>query len=185
MSDKDLIWTTKEIKTLLHTRVFDVQQQTEVSPAGISGEFFALSAPDWVVIVPVYKECFVMVRQWRHGVDRITTELPGGVCEPGEDPLVTAHRELLEETGFDARKMTCLGTCSSNPALFKNHFRVYLAEDLTPTGEQHLDTDELLNYELIPIADIVRDFGTGEYTHAYTGTALFFYLRHVMGDRDI
>ncbi len=178
MKDKDLIWKTTEIIPLLHTRVFDVQQQTEISSTGITGDYVALTAPEWVVTVPVYKDCFVMVRQWRHGEDRITVELPGGVCEPGEDPASTAHRELLEETGFNARKITLLGTCSSNPALFKNHFRVYLAEDLISTGKQHLDPDELLNYELIPINDVIRNFGTGEYTHAFSGTALFFYLRH-------
>lgn len=178
MNDKELTWTTTETKALLHTRVFDVVEQKEISGTGIEGNFFAISAPEWVVIIPVYQGNFVMVRQWRHAEDRITVELPGGVIEEGEDPEVCAGRELLEETGFKAGKLTKLGTCSSNPALFKNHFHAFLAEDLIPTGEQHLDRDELLNYKLIPIEEVIENFGSGEYTHAFTGTAIMMYMRH-------
>ena len=179
MKDKQLTWTTTKVTPLLHTPVFDVQGQEEVSGTGLTGNYVAVTAPEWVVIVPVYQGNFVMVRQWRHGEDRITVEMPGGVCNKDEDPAVTAKRELLEETGFEAKKLTYLGTCSSNPALFKNHFRAYLAEDLVPTGEQHLDDDELLNYELVPIPEAIKNFGSGDYTHAFTGTAMFFYLRHI------
>ena len=179
MKDKDLIWTTTKTEQLLHTRVFDVVSQTEVSATGLTGEYVAVQAPEWVVIVPVYQGNFVMVKQWRHGEDKLTIEMPGGVCNEGEDPAVTASRELLEETGFKAGKITYMGTCSSNPALFKNHFQAYLAEELEPTGTQHLDDDELLNYELIPIPEAIAKFGSGEYSHAFTGTAMFFYLRHI------
>ena len=177
MKDRELIWKTLKEELLVSTRVFDVVQQTEVTENGLQGDYMAIKAPDWVVIVPVYQGNFVMVRQWRHGEDKLTTELPGGVVNEGEDPQVCAERELLEETGFQAGKMTYLGRCSSNPALFKNHFNVYLAEELTPTGQQHLDADELLDYYLVPVEDAVRDFASGEYTHAYTGTAMMLYFR--------
>ncbi len=179
MKDQELKWTTTQTKELLKTPVFDVVQQSEQSGTGLSGEYVAVKAPDWVVVVPVYQDCFVLVRQWRHGEDRLTTEFPGGVVDPGEDPAETAARELLEETGFQAGKLTDLGRCSANPALFKNHFNCFLAEELKPTGEQHLDADELLNYQLVPIKEVVAAFGTGEYTHAYMGTALAFYFRHL------
>ncbi len=178
MNDKELIWKTAERKLLLHTPVFDVAQQTETAANGLTGNYVAVEAPDWVVIVPVYRGFFVMVRQWRHGEENLTTEFPGGVIEQGEAPEVTAARELQEETGFIAGKLTCLGRCSSNPALFKNHFYCFLAEDLTPTGEQHLDQDELLHYYLIPVREVIDSFGNAQFSHAFMGTALAFYLRH-------
>ena len=178
MKEKDLIWRTTETKKLLHTPVFDVVQQTEISSTGMTCDYVAVVPPDWVVIVAVHDGCFVMVKQWRHGEDNLTTEFPGGVVNPGEDPAETARRELLEETGFIAGKLTCLGRCSPNPALFKNHFDCFLAEELTPTGVQHLDSDELLNYELIPIREVIDSFGSREFSHAFMGTALAFYLRH-------
>ena len=179
MDDRSLRWKTLRKKKILHTAVFDVHAQHERSEGGIEGDYVAMTAPEWVVIVPVYEEKFVMVRQWRHGEDRITVEFPGGVADGGEDPSETARRELLEETGFRAGRVTELGVCSPNPALFKNHFHVFLAEDLVPTGSQHLDDDEVLNWMLMPRERVVSSFGSGEFTHAFTGTALAFYLRHI------
>lgn len=179
MTDRDLKWTVKETRPLLHTPVFDVVAQEEVSGTGLQGEYVAVHAPDWVVVIPVYKEQFVMVRQWRHGEQNMTWEFPGGVVNPDEDPSVTAERELLEETGFRAGKLTHLGRCSSNPALFSNHFDVFLAEDLEPTGEQHLDADELVNYTLMAKSRVIESFGSGEFSHPYMGTAFAFYARHL------
>ena len=175
--DEGLRWETRSVRPLLHTPVYDVLEQEEVSATGIRGSYVAIQAPDWVMTVPVYRGCFVMVRQWRHSADRLTTEFPGGVVDPGEDPAVTAARELEEETGFHVGKLTHLGTVNPNPALFKNRFHCYLAEELTPTGAQHLDEDELLRYQLIPIDQVIASYGSPEYSHGLMGTALAFYLR--------
>ncbi|MBQ1685766.1 MAG: NUDIX hydrolase [Clostridia bacterium] len=179
MNDEELKWKTEQSSLLLHTPVFDVWRQTETASTGLTADYVAMTAPDWVVIVPVYKGCFVMVRQWRHGEDRLTVEFPGGVMNAGETPAESAARELLEETGCRAGKLTLLGSCSPNPALFKNHFHCFLAEDLVPTGKQELDSDELLNYSLIPMAEVIAAFGSDEYSHAFTGTAMAFYMRHI------
>ena len=177
LDDRELSWETTAVETLLTTPVFDVVRQREISGTGLTGDYIAVKAPDWIVVVAVYRGCFVLVRQWRHGEDRLTWEFPGGVVDPGEDPADTAARELLEETGFRVGKLTALGRCSANPALFKNHFTCFLAEELTPTGRQHLDADELLNFRLVPVEEVIASFGNEEYTHAYMGTALAFYLR--------
>ncbi|MDO4460520.1 MAG: NUDIX hydrolase [Clostridia bacterium] len=184
MSYEELKWKTDEVKNILHTPVFDVRNQHSVSATGITGDYVAIDAPDWVVIAAVHGDNFVLVRQWRHGEGRVTLEFPGGVCEKGEDPRETALRELEEETGFRAGKMTLLGRVSANPALFMNHFSVFLAEDLIQTNEQHLDDDELLTYEELPIKEVVRRYGDEELTHAYMGTALAMYFRKLMQDEN-
>lgn len=181
MTDKELIWKITETEHLLHTPVYDVISQHEVSPTGLEGDYIAIEAHDWVMVIPEYRGSFVMVRQWRHSSEELTTEFPGGVRDSGEDPAETARRELFEETGFKAGRLTKLGDCSPNPALFKNRFHVYLAEDLVPTGEQALDDDELLTYRLIPIDEVVGGFGRGELTHALMGAALAYYLQHRHG----
>lgn len=181
--DDELRWQTLSTRPLLHTPVYDVLAQQERSANGVEGEYVAIQAPDWVMTLPVYQGCFVMVRQWRHGEDRLTLEFPGGVQDAGEDPAVTSRRELMEETGFRVGRLTHLGTCSPNPALFKNRFHCYLAEELTPTGTQSLDEDELLRYSLVPIDEVIAGFGRGEMTHALMGTALAFYLRRRIADK--
>lgn len=175
---ESLKWKTTENKVILHTPVYDVYSQQETAANGLEGTYVAIDAPDWVVVVAVHDGKFILVRQWRHGEDKVTLEFPGGVADPGEEAVHTALRELEEETGYRAGKITCLGRVSSNPALFKNHFSVFLAEDLVQTGEQHLDEDELLRYEEHPIEEIIARFGDEELTHAYMGTALMMYLRH-------
>ena len=176
----DLIWKTTEKEQILHTPVFDVYLQKEETASGMKGDYVGIAAPDWVVVIPVHEEKFVLVRQWRHGEDNLTLEFPGGVMDPKEEAKVTALRELEEETGYRAGKMTFLGRVSSNTALFKNHFSVFLAEDLVQTGQQHLDDDELLRFEEIPIEEVIKRYGDHELTHAYMGTALAFYFRQKM-----
>lgn len=176
----DLIWKTTKKERILHTPVFDVYLQKEVTKTGMEGDYVGIAAPDWVVVIPVHEGNFVLVRQWRHGEDNLTLEFPGGVIDPEEEPRITALRELEEETGFRAGKMTFLGRVSSNTALFKNHFSVFLAEDLVQTGRQHLDEDELLRYEELPIEKVIRRYGDHELTHAYMGTALAFYIRYLL-----
>lgn len=178
MDDQQLIWRVTGEKKLLRTPIFDVKEQREISATGIAGDYIAMEAPDWAMVIAVYRGCFVLVRQWRHAAQSLTAEFPGGIVDGGEDPAEAAARELREETGFEAGRMTHLGSVSPNPALFTNRFHVYLAEELTPTGEQALDDDELLTYHLVPIDDAVRAYGQGEYTHALMGTALALYLRH-------
>lgn len=183
MNDNDLKWTIKSTKPLLHTPVYDVLEQREISATGIEGDYVAIEAPDWVMVIPVYRDSFVMVRQWRHSSEELTTEFPGGVVDGGEDPADSAVRELYEETGFKVGRLTKLGDCSPNPALFKNRFHVYLAEDLIPTGEQSLDDDELLTCRLVPTDEVIASFGKGEFSHALTGTAIAYYLGHIHRDR--
>ena len=180
-NDRELTWETTGTRPLLHTPVFDVVGQTEVSAAGQRGDYVSVRAPDWVVVVAVYRDRFVLVRQWRHGASRLTTEFPAGVAEPGETPEQAAARELREETGFTAGKVTLLGSCCANPALFNNQTHIFLAEDLTPTGKLDLDEDELLDPLLVPVDEVIAAFGTGDYVHAYMGTALAFYLRRLSG----
>ena len=178
---ESLKWTTREKELLLHTPVFDVYRQHEVAANGLEGDYVGIQAPDWVVVVAIHEGNFILVRQWRHGEDNLTLEFPGGVADPGESLEITAIRELEEETGYRAGKVTFLGRVSSNTALFKNHFSVYLAEDLVQTGQQHLDQDELLKYEEMPMGEVIRRYGDAEFTHAYMGTALAFYFRHISG----
>lgn len=178
MTEKDLRWTTESSKKLLHTPIFDVIEQHEITASGLGGDYVAMTAPDWVMVVPEYRGSFVLVRQWRHAAEKLSLEFPGGVADDGEDPAQTARRELLEETGFRADRLTHLGTLNPNPALFKNSFHVYLAEEPEPTGEQKLDDDELLTYELKPVEEVISTFGTGEFNHALMGTALTLYLRY-------
>ena len=178
MEEKRIDWKINDEKMVFHTPIYDIVSKNSTAPEGVTGDYYVINAPDWVVVLPVLEGRFVMVRQWRHGSASVTTEFPGGVCDPKEDPMVTAARELSEETAYQAGKITCLGTFSPNPALFSNRFHIFLAEELTPLPEQKLDPDEFIHVVEIPEEEVLCGAGKGELIHAFMGTVLYMYLQY-------
>ena len=104
-----------------------------------------------VAIIPITDDGrVVMERQYRYPIGRVFLEIPAGKLDyAGEDPLEAAKRELREETGAVAEKITHLGELVASPALISEKIHLYLAEGLT-FGERELDEDEFLDVELIP-----------------------------------
>lgn len=178
---QDLMWTTlKEVKGENY-RIFKVNTMTrEASNGEIKGDFFVVDAPDWIIAIPVIindegEECFLMVRQYRHGSDCITLEFPAGMVDPGEDPVETAKRELLEETGYCCNKIQELGVLNPNPAFMNNRSYTYLAEDLTYVTRQQLDEHELIEWEIVPQAWVEKNIGKGELCSGMVAQAYMWY----------
>lgn len=109
----------------------------------INPEFYVLEYPSWVNIIAITDEDrYVMVRQYRHGLGVISTELCAGVVEDGEEPLDAARRELLEETGFTGGEWELQCVISGNPSTTNNLTYCYLAKGVKRTDRQHLDATE-------------------------------------------
>ena len=151
-----------------------------MSHGGLRGEFWILEARDWVTVVPVINDpsgrpCFVMVRQYRHGADMITTEFPSGLVEQDEDPADAAVRELREETGHRASRLVPLGALRPNPAFMTNRSFTFAAEGLENDGAQSLDELESLDALTIPVDEVYAQAGRGELVNAMTIVALAEY----------
>lgn len=178
-NDENLKWETKDSKLLLKTIVFDLREDENQSKNNVSGKYIIMDARDWVAVIPEKDGNFLMVKQWRHGEKALNVEFPGGVIERGEAPEVAAARELEEETGYKAGKLIKLGVTNPNPALFSNHFHVYLATDLVATGSQHLDSDEFINCIEVSKQEVFENMGTEQMHHGLMGTALLYYLQNM------
>jgi ADP-ribose pyrophosphatase len=181
-TDVRLRWKERSRQLVTSCSLFDLYTSRRTSGGGKTGEFSILVAPDWVTIVPVLRvpgreDAFLMVRQYRHGAELITTEFPAGLVEPGEDPLHAAARELEEETGYRAGRMTPLGRISPNPAFMNNWCTTFLAEDLVRIGDPSLDETEELDVLEIPVRALKEGIGTGELVNALTMVALMWYER--------
>ena len=170
-------WIELGREPLYDCRVFDVSRTWTRSPKdGRTHAFYRIDAEDWVNVVPVTPEGeVVMVRQFRHGLRRVTLEIPGGIVDPGEAPQTAAARELREETGYRAGPVRFLGATNPNPALFGNRVHTYLAEGCTPEGEIQNGETEETRVELVPRAEIPARLRAGEIDHALVIAALHWW----------
>ncbi|MGD9134201.1 MAG: NUDIX hydrolase, partial [Desulfobacterales bacterium] len=101
-------------------RLFSLIQKKVRSPrTGEIREVQALHFSDWVLVLALTpQEKVVMVRQYRHGTEQVCLELPGGLVDPADDsPELSARRELLEETGYEANEIELVGECCPQPAI--------------------------------------------------------------------
>jgi 8-oxo-dGTP pyrophosphatase MutT (NUDIX family) len=181
MAYHHLEWKEIERREVYLCRVFKVRDTVSLGPDGETRTFNVLDAPDWAIVIPVVRDAdgekFLMVRQWRHGADKISLEFPGGVLEDGEDGVAAAGRELEEETGWSATSIRSLGTFNPNPAIMSNTVHIFLAEGLRRKGKQKLDADEYVDAELISAEEVIAGMGRPPYVHALMASALALYLR--------
>ena len=137
-------------------------------------ERVVLETPDWVNVIALTADTrsIVIVKQHRFGSGAATIEIPGGMIDPGEDPLVAAKRELREETGYTASKWTRLGPVAPNPAFIDNQCHHFLAEDATLDEAQDLDAGEDIVVTTMTPAEALQAIHSGAITHALVITAL-------------
>lgn len=132
-----------------------------------------LEVPAWVnVVARTADGNLVVVRQFRFGTRDVTTEIPGGMVDPGEEPLVAAKRELREETGYTSERWTCLGAVEPNPAFQDNLCWHYLAEDARRTHPLELDAGEDIVVDELPAAEVLDAIRSGSIRHSLVLTAL-------------
>lgn len=127
--------------------------QVENPRNGMRMEAVVIESEDWVNVVALTPEKkIILVEQFRFGTGKVSLEVPAGVVDPGESPLETARRELLEETGYHSDNWTAVGRVESNPAFMNNECHFWLATDAVRTGDQSLDEGED-----IAVAELTRD----------------------------
>jgi 8-oxo-dGTP pyrophosphatase MutT (NUDIX family) len=115
----------------------------------------------------------VLVKQYRFGLRDLSIEPPGGLLEPGEDPIIAATREVEEETGFKGGKSTLLGSCSPNPAIQKNQCHFVLIEGGKIESAQDLDAHEEIEVLLVTPQEALDLAKNNPRVHALALLALY------------
>jgi ADP-ribose pyrophosphatase len=118
----------------------------------------------------------VMERQYRHAAKEYLLEVPAGKMEEGEDALAGAKRELLEETGFHARRWKKLVRYFASPGFLGEFMTVFLAEGLVP-GEAQPEYDEQLQIELMPLSKLLSMIEAGKVHDGKTLISVMLYER--------
>lgn len=173
-------WELLGRATQLKTRIFDVDAVRYRHPArATEREFVVINPPDWVNVVAVTPdERLILVRQFRYGIDEFSLEVPGGVMDPGEDPIAAGLRELREETGFMGAPARLLGSVHPNPAIQSNRTHFVLVEAAVESHPLAWDADEEICVVLEPVERVLAEAHNGTITHALVLNALMFFERH-------
>ncbi|ECB9581141.1 NUDIX hydrolase [Listeria monocytogenes] len=141
-----------EEKTLHTEKIFsgniiELQVDDVELPNGEKGKREIVKHPGAVAIIPFSADGrMYLVEQFRKPLEKNIIEIPAGKMEPGEDPLVTAKRELEEETGFQSDDLTYLTSFYTSPGFANELLYIYVARDLRkmehPLAQ---DADEFIN----------------------------------------
>ncbi len=151
-ADKRLIEAFVKRKTVYDGRMVDFVVDTVRLPNGKPATREFIDHPGAVGVLPfVDRNTVVLVRQYRHPVGEITLEMPAGKLDAGESIMTCVKRELHEETGYTARKITPLVDYWPTPAFANEVLHLFVAEGLTE-GKHHPDEDEFLDVVRMPFS---------------------------------
>jgi 8-oxo-dGTP pyrophosphatase MutT (NUDIX family) len=142
------------------------------------GDAYVLEIPDWVNVIAVTPDRrVVLVWQYRFGTEELSLEIPGGVIEPGEEPIAAAVRELREETGYEAERLEKLLVIEPNPAIQNNRCTTFVAWGARPIGATAFDAMEELETALVRMDEIAALLDSGQVTHSLVQGALETFVR--------
>lgn len=162
--------------------VISVAEGTFVSPGGTTFTRDLVHHPGAVAVVPVDGDEAVLVRQYRAAVDLDVLEIPAGKRDvAGEDPETTARRELAEEVGLAAGRLTKLAEFYNSIGFSDELSHVFLATELAEVSQDLQGEEEQhLRIERIRLGDVPALIGAGELVDAKTVIGLLL-AREVLG----
>lgn len=151
---------------------FELRDDLIRFPDGVEAVYTVVEFPDSAFIVPCFDDGDTMlVRQWRHGWDVSSWEVPAGTFDAGEEALACARRELAEETGLVAERYTSLGVVHG-AAFLTGRAHLFLAQGLTESArnpERYEQDMEVLRLPFVEALDAALD---GQIVHSGSVTAL-------------
>lgn len=141
-------------------------------------KYYIHEYPNWINVVAITKENkFILVRQYRHGLQVINPELTAGVCDDTDkDPLESAKRELLEETGYGNGTWQELMVVSANPGTHTNLCYSFLATDVEKIAEQQLEETEDLEVLFLDLNEVIDLLMKDNIKQAMHAAALWKYI---------
>ncbi len=157
-------------------RIFNVMRQTFRHPkTEKESDFFVIHTSNWANICALTPDReVVMVRQYRFGVQELVWEFPGGIIDPGEDPVEAAVRELREETGFEGEHARVMATVWPNPALFNNICTLVRVDNAAMRHDLNWDEHEEIEVGTFSIDTLKGWAHSGEFKHSIALNQLYF-----------
>jgi ADP-ribose pyrophosphatase len=167
-------------KLAFQGKVFNVFSDTLIEPSGHRNTRDVIRHNGSVVMLAVDERKnpadpdVILERQYRHAAGQFLLELPAGSREPGEAPLAAAKRELIEETGFRARRWTMLIRYFASPGFLGEWMQIYLARDLRE-GTSRPELDEQIEVLRVPLSQAMKMIAEGKIHDGKTLIGLSLY----------
>jgi 8-oxo-dGTP pyrophosphatase MutT (NUDIX family) len=166
MTEQEKPWKTLSTQRILDTPYLKIRCEQVALPDGaIVPDYYIVENRGWVGIVPYTADgYFVINKQYKHGIGCEVLEFPAGeIDDDNEEPIQTAHRELMEETGYSTEQMEPLAEMLENPTRAVTRVWWYLARDVRKTGTQKIDPMEVLENQLVKPAELLHLIQSGKF----------------------
>lgn len=180
MSLKDIKrWDLKDEIINFSSKVWELRTRRYYIPKKSSeDDFYYLNSPDWVIVIARKDNGnFIIINQFRVGINDFSWEFPGGVIDKDEDPLKAGLRELKEETGYISSNAVLIGKSNPNTAMLNNTCYYVFADNikLSESGTNWDYHEEIIVKEAKE-ADIKESILNNEFKHAMAHSAYLHYL---------
>ncbi|HEY2646293.1 MAG TPA: NUDIX hydrolase [Candidatus Acidoferrales bacterium] len=170
-------------EVLYQGRVFRLQRDTVIEPGGVQVERDIIVHPGSVVVLPIFKDGRVLlIRQYRHSVGEFLWELVAGRKEPKEIPMAAARRELIEETGYRAKRLRKLMRVVPTPGFVNEWMWIFAAEGLIE-GVAQPEEDEKITPRIFSLKEAEQMIERGTLRDAKSICGILYYARFMKKNR--
>jgi ADP-ribose pyrophosphatase len=164
-------------KILYKGPVFGVRRDEVLEPTGVRAIREVITHPGSVVVLPVLPDGrIILVRQYRYATRQFLWELVAGRMDPGENPRQAAVRELIEETGYRAKRLRVFLDVFPTPGFLEERMYILLAEGLTP-GEAEPEEDEKITAKAFTRRELEHRMRRGQLHDAKSVAGILYYWR--------
>lgn len=186
-TDGDLpIWTIDNSEYIVNDRFLKLRRDSCTTPQGGKvGTYYVLELKDWVNCIAIDEDANVMMlRHYRHGVQKYLMEIIGGGMEENESPEEAAKREVEEETGYTGGSIFHVGTSYPNPANHTNKVHTYLAVGGKISQDQNLEVGETITVEKISLKKVIEEMSKPDSVYPAIYIAALFHAMNFIRASD-
>jgi ADP-ribose pyrophosphatase len=163
--------------TIYEGSIFGIRKDEVIEPSGVRATREMITHPGSVVVLPVLPDGrIVLIQQYRHAAKQYLWELVAGRIDIGENPHKAAARELIEETGYRAKRFRVFLDVFPTPGFLEERMFILLAEGLT-AGEAEPEEDEKIISRVYNRKQLEEMLRRGKLRDAKTIAALLYYFR--------
>jgi ADP-ribose pyrophosphatase len=164
-------------KVIYQGRVFGVRRDEVLEPGGLRTTREVITHPGSVVVLPVLPDGrIILIRQYRHATRQFLWELVAGRIDHGENPRQAAARELIEETGYRAKRFRIFLDVFPTPGFLEERMYILLAEEIT-LGEAEPEDDEQITARAFKRRELESMIRRGKLRDAKSVAGLLYYFR--------